>query len=175
MDVKALRLAVEDAGYELGEEVAVLEDVSVAADRETRQTKRRFMVALALAVVIMILGFVPDFTGKPYLLWLLATPVQFWAGLTFYRGMWSALRHRRADMNTLIAVGSSAAYFYSVVAVLFPGVFVKGVVEAPRYFCTTAMIIARILLGRYLEERAPRHRPPRPIKKLIGLRPIPPG
>jgi Cu+-exporting ATPase len=170
LDVKELRTAVADAGYELGEEVAVLEDVSVSAGRETRLLQRRFIVAIVLAAIVMVLGFVPEFTGKPYLLWALATPVQFWAGLPFYRGMWVALKHRRADMNTLIAVGSSAAYFYSIVAVLFPRLFVAGVVEPNLYFDTSSTIIALILLGRFLEARA-RGQTSAAIKKLIGLRP----
>jgi Cu+-exporting ATPase len=170
MDVKQLRSSVEDAGYELGEEVAVLEDVTVSAGRESKNLRDRFMVAIILAAAAMALGFISDFLGKPYLLWALATPVQFWAGLPFYRGMWSSLKHRRADMNTLIATGSSAAYFYSVVAVLFPSVFVKGLVEPHLYFDTSAMIIALILLGRFLEARA-RGQTSNAIKKLIGLRP----
>jgi Cu+-exporting ATPase len=118
----------------------------------------------------MSLGFAPDFTGKPYIMWVLATPVQFWAGLRFYRGAWGALKHRTADMNTLIAVGTSAAYFYSVVAVLFPGLFAARGLELHLYFDTSAMIIALILLGRYLEARA-KGRTSEAMKKLIGLQP----
>ena len=112
----------------------------------------------------------PSFAGKPYLLWALATPVQFWAGWRFYRGAWGALRHRTADMNTLIAVGTSAAYLYSVVAVLFPGLFTAGGLEPDLYFDTSAMIIALILLGRFLEARA-RGQTSEAIKKLIGMQP----
>jgi len=118
----------------------------------------------------MALMFTADFTGKPWVLLALATPVQFWAGARFYRGAWSALLHRTADMNTLIAVGSSAAYFYSVAAVISPGLFSGGGIEVPLYFDTSAMIIALILLGRYLEASA-KGRASNPIKKLIGLQP----
>jgi len=116
-----LRLAVKNAGYKLGPEVEALEDVTTAAQRETRALRNRLIIAIALGVSIMVIGWGPSFVGKPYLLWALATPVQFWAGWRFYRGTWGALRHKTADMNTLIAVGTSAAYFYSMVAVLFPG------------------------------------------------------
>jgi Cu+-exporting ATPase len=170
LDVAALRHAVSEAGYELGSESATIEDVSITAEREIKSLRSRFVTALTLGVIIMILGFVPGFSGKSYLLWALATPVQFWAGLRFYKGAWAALRHRRADMNTLIAVGSSAAYFYSVVAVLFPHVFVSGVIEAHLYFDTSSLIIALILFGRFLEARA-RGQTSGAIKKLIGLRP----
>jgi len=170
IDIPALRRAVSEAGYELGPETATIEDVSISAEREIKSLRSRFVVALSLGIIIMVLGFVPEFWGKAYLLWLLATPVQFWAGWRFYRGFWGALKHRRADMNTLIAVGSSAAYLYSVVAVLFPGAFVSGVIEPNLYFDTSALIIALILFGRFLEARA-RGRTSGAIKKLIGLRP----
>lgn len=170
VEVADLRRAVGDAGYTLGAEAETLEDVSRAARRETRTVRARFIVAITLAVVIMALMWVPAFAGRPYLLWALATPVQFWAGLRFYRGAWGALKHRTADMNTLIAVGTSAAYFYSLVAVIAPGIFTTGGLEANLYFDTSAMIIALILLGRFLEARARGHTSDA-IKKLIGLRP----
>ena len=108
-DVATLRRVVRDAGYELGSETETPEDVTTAARREIRGLGSRLILAVALAVLVMGLGFGPSFAGKPYLLWVLATPVQFWAGWRFYRGSWGALRHRTADMNTLIAVGTSAA------------------------------------------------------------------
>lgn len=170
VEVTDLRRAVEDAGYTLGAEAETLEDVSEASQCDTRAVRNRFIVAAVLAVIIMVLMWVPAFAGRPYLLWVLATPVQFWAGLRFYRGAWGALKHRTADMNTLIAVGTSAAYFYSVVAAIAPGIFTSGGLEANLYFDTSAMIIALILLGRFLEARA-RGRTSDAIKKLIGLRP----
>ena len=169
-EIADLRRAVKDAGYELGAEAETLEDVTTASQREIKAVMSRFIVAVALAAIIMALMWVPAFTGKLYLLWVLATPVQFWAGLRFYRGTWGALRHKTADMNTLIAVGTSAAYFYSVVAVLFPTIFTAGGLEAHVYFDTSAMIIALILLGRFLEARA-RGQTSAAIKRLIGLQP----
>ncbi len=165
-----LRQAVKDAGYELGLEAATLEDVTTAAQRELRGVRNRFIFAAILAASIMALMWVPSFGGKPYLLWVLATPVQFWAGWRFYRGAWGALRHKTADMNTLVAVGTSAAYFYSMIAVLFPGLFATAGVELGLYFDTSAMIITLILLGRFLETRA-RGQTSEAIKKLIGLNP----
>jgi Cu+-exporting ATPase len=170
LDVAALKHAVSEAGYELGEETATIEDVSLTAERDIKNLRSRFIVALTLGAIIMILGFLPMFRFEGYLLWALATPVQFWAGWRFYKGAWAALKHGRAEMNTLIAVGSSAAYFYSVAVVLFPGAFTSGMIEANLYFDTSALIIALILLGRFLEARA-RGRTSGAIKKLIGLRP----
>jgi Cu+-exporting ATPase len=165
-----MRRAVKDAGYELGPEAQALEDVSTAAQREIRVLRNRFIIAAILASAIMALGWGPSFVGKSYLLWALATPVQFWAGLRFYRGAWGALKHKTSDMNTLIAVGTSVAYFYSMIAVISPGLFAAGVLEPHLYFDTSAAIIALILLGRFLEARA-RGQTSEAIKKLIGMQP----
>jgi Cu+-exporting ATPase len=170
VEISELRRVVKDAGYELGDEAEMLEDVATASRRDIRNVRNRFVVAVALAAIVMALMWVPGFSGKAYLLWALATPVQFWAGLRFYRGAWGALKHRTADMNTLVAVGTSAAYFYSVVAVLFPSLFTAGGLEIHLYFDTSAMIIALILLGRFLEARA-KGQTSAAIKKLIGLQP----
>jgi len=165
-----LRQAVKDAGYELGSETERLEDITIAAQRELRDVRNRFIFAAILAASIMALMWTPSFAGKPYLLWALATPVQFWVGWRFYRGAWGTLRHKTADMNTLVAVGTSAAYFYSMIAILFPGFFTAAEVELGLYFDTSAMIITLILLGRFLETRA-RGQTSEAIKKLIGLNP----
>jgi Cu+-exporting ATPase len=96
--------------------------------------------------------------------------VQFWAGWRFYKGAWGALKHGTTDMNTLIAVGTSAAYIYSVVATLFPSLFTSNGLMAHVYFDTSSAIITLILLGRYLEARA-KGQTSEAIKKLIGLQP----
>src|SRR3972149_3535124 len=160
-----MRRAVKDAGYELGPEAQALEDVTTAAQREIRVLRNRFIVAVILASIIMALGFSPSFVGKPYLLWALATPVQFWAGLRFYRGAWGALKHRTSDMNTLIAVGTWVAYFGSMIAVISPSLFASEMLEPHLYFDTSVMIITLILLGRFLEARA-RGQTSEAIKKL---------
>ena len=169
-DIAEIRRAIADAGYELGAEVSGTEQSGEQNEKEVRALRNRFVPALIIGVAIMLLGFGPEFPGRGYLFWAMATPVQFWAGWPFYKGAWASLKHRRADMNTLIAVGSSAAYFYSVAALLFPGAFVSGVLEPMLYFDTSAVIIALILFGRYLETRA-KGRTSEAIKKLIGLRP----
>ena len=169
-DVAEMRRAVEEAGYGLGSEAATLEDVTTASQKEIRGLRNRFIFALTLAVVIMVLSMGPEFPAKPYLLWALATPVQFWTGWRFYKGMWGALKHKTADMNTLIAVGTSAAYFYSMVAVLAPGLFSAAGMGLGLYFDTSSMIIALILLGRFLESRA-KGQTSEAIKRLIGLKP----
>ena len=165
-----MRKAVDEAGYTLGKEIEGLEDVSDTAKKETRQVRNRFIIAAILTIPIVVMMLTPAFKGMEYLLWALATPVQFWAGWRFYKGAWGALRHRTTDMNTLIAVGSSAAYVYSVIATLFPGVFTSSGIMAHVYFDTSSAIITLILLGRYLEARA-KGQTSEAIKKLIGLQP----
>ncbi len=168
--VAGLKKAVSEAGYELGAEAGTLQDVVGVAAREARGVRNRLLLAVLFTVPLFVLSWVPDFPGKLFVLWALATPVQFWVGWRYYRGMWGALRHRTADMNTLIAVGTSAAYFYSVMVVLFPGLFASPALEAHVYFDTAAVIISLITLGKFLEARA-RGQTSAAIKKLIGLQP----
>jgi P-type Cu+ transporter len=167
-----LEMAIEGAGYGVVRE----EDSSVedSHEREYRTLKRDFLLAAALTTLIllgslpMMFGFMlPIPTGwLNVALLLLATPVQFWAGWRFYRGAWGALKHGRANMNTLVVIGTSAAYLYSAVATLAPGLFAAG--RADVYFDTSALIITLILLGRLLEARA-KGRTNEAIKKLAGL------
>jgi Cu+-exporting ATPase len=167
-----LEKAVEGAGYG----VVRVEESSVEDSREREYGKLRadFLLAAALTALIF-LGSLPHMFG--FMLpvpvgWLnlglfvLATPVQFWAGRRFYRGAWGALKHGQANMNTLVVMGTSAAYLYSAVATLAPGLFAGG--RADVYFDTSALIITLILLGRLLEARA-KGRTNEAIKKLAGL------
>ncbi len=169
-DVAEMQLAMEKAGYWLGAEATTLEDVTTAAQREIHSLRNSFFSAFALAIVIMVLSMAPDFSWKPLLLWTMATPVQFWAGWRFHKGAWAALRHKTADMNTLIAVGTSTAYFYSTAAAIAPVLFATTQTEPDLYFDTSSMIIALVLLGRFLESRA-RGQTSEAINKLIGLKP----
>ena len=101
---------------------------------------------------------------------LLTIPVVAWSGQQFYKGAWSGLRHRTADMNTLIAVGTGAAFLYSVVATAVPGMFTRAGLPADVYYEAVAAIIALILLGRLLEARA-KGRTSVAIRRLAALRP----
>ncbi len=169
-----MRRAVEDAGYSL---VAALGDEpdEAATPQDVAVLRDKFVVSLAAAAAIMVLmavGSVGD--GLPFrvdfLLLAMATPVQIWAGSQFYRGAWGALKHGTSNMNTLIAVGTSVAYLYSVAVTLFRGTaFFEGqAVET--YFDTSTAIIGLVLLGRYLEARAKR-RASNAIRALMGLQP----
>jgi len=149
--------------------------------RHLADTRRRLIVATILTIPILgglaamtVAPFLPMVLMNPWLQLALATPVQFYAGWPFYKGAWKVLRHGATDMNTLIAVGTSAAYFYSLAAILVPDFFrAAGVVtdgQLPLYFDTSSAIITLILLGRFLEARARSHTSDA-IKKLIGLAP----
>jgi Cu+-exporting ATPase len=187
--------AVEAAGYiarleqaaTAGHDADVAEAAQARSERDASAAKhlaglrRRLIVSTVLTLPILgglarmtIAPWLPAILSDPLFQLALATPVQFWAGWPFYAGAWTALRHRAADMNTLIAVGTSAAYLYSVAAILFPSFFeaagLAGEAGVPLYFDTATAIITLILLGRYLEARARLHTSDA-IRKLIGLAP----
>ena len=186
--------AVKAAGYEVAGPVAVattgdetgekaedageLVDVAEAARNAAyRALKVKVVVGFALSLVIFAgtmqphwFPFLPDWLHSGYVLWALATPVQFWVGGHFYTTAWSALRHGTTTMNTLIAMGSSAAYLYSVTGVLAPGFFEDRGLNVPLYFDTAALIITLILFGRLLEARA-KGQTGAAIRSLIGLQP----
>lgn len=164
----------------LGYEALVKEEIKTDKEKEARLNeirtlRNKFIVGAVLSAIIFPgsfpewFPFVPSFLQSLYVLFLLTIPVQFWVGWQFYRGFWSALKAKTADMNTLIAVGTTAAFLYSVVATFFPSFF-KGAVETAVYYDTAAIIITLIVLGRYLEAIARGHTSDA-IKKLMGLQP----
>ena len=178
-DPQTLEEAIFAAGYGVfhaaeGEDQEEAEQA--AREREYVKLRRSFFVALGFSAVIligslpMIFPWLPRFLTDPVLLWILATPVQFWIGGRYYRAAWVQLKHRAADMNTLIAVGTSAAYFYSAAAVVFPRFFESGGIHPAVYFDTSAVIITLILFGKVLEARA-KGRTSEAIRKLAGLQP----
>ena len=164
---------IEDIGY--GATPIIDERPSDTADREKNEREaeiqkyRRWVIIsavfsfpLALNMLLEVYwghGKVPVL-GNLYLQWLLATPVQFWVGLDFYRDAYNSLKNGSANMSVLVAIGTSAAYFFSVVNVFSP----HGMV----YFETSAILITLILLGKLLEARA-KGRTSDAIKKLMGL------
>jgi Cu+-exporting ATPase len=184
--LEEIRAAVEKAGYKVirtespdgaaGVSEPELDVERRAREREYRGLRSRFGWGLAASLVILLgsmghgLPVVPAFLHEPVVLWLLTTPVQFWVGARFYRGAWAALGHRRADMNTLVAVGTSAAYAYSLAATLAPRIFSSGGLRPDLYFDTSAVIITLVLFGRMLEARA-KGRVSEAIKRLAGLQP----
>ena len=186
VELSVLQAAVEGAGYRVegfndsGDQERELERLSKV--KEIRELRNRLLFAGTGAILLFLGTFgvfpwVSNLMGRsyyPFLLWALATPVQFWAGSTFYTSGLGALRHRTSNMHTLIALGTTVAYGYSAAVVLLdafsPGVLADNGIEAKVYFDTAAIIVALILLGRFLEAGA-RGRTSEAIRRLIGLRP----
>ncbi|MEN8265125.1 MAG: heavy metal translocating P-type ATPase, partial [Nitrospirota bacterium] len=181
--MRDFRKALKDIGYDIVEiepgEDAV-EKEKQEREKEYKKLKTKLITGAALTIPLFFLVFregiglsaiveIPRQTGF-LLQFLIQTPVQFWVGWQFYTGAMAAARHKTTNMNTLIAVGTSAAYLYSVMATFIPSVFeIKGY-SAEVYFDTAAAIIVLILLGRLLEARA-KGQTSEAIKKLIGLQP----
>ena len=161
---------VESVGYGVVRHAAEA-DERAARQGELSALQQRLVFSLAATALILLvthLRLLP-MGLEPWALLALATPVQFWAGWQFYRGLWVALRAGFADMNTLIAVGTSAAYGYSLVATIAPGAALRAGAEGHLYYDTAAMIVTLILLGRGLEARA-KGRASEAIRRLAGLR-----
>ena len=179
--VRDLKRAVQEAGYQVLEvkEEDIVEKERLVREAELSRVKWKFITGAFLLAPILILmyGATPlekwfGLSKKMnfFIQFLLATPVQFWAGWQFYVGFWKAARHKTSDMNTLIAVGTSAAYLYSLIVTFGSHlIMVKGLM-VDVYFDTSAAIIVLILLGRFLEARA-KGKTSEAIKKLIGLQP----
>jgi Cu+-exporting ATPase len=187
---KSIGRAIEDFGYRVhevsGGDGSASDSERAAREAESRDLLRKLWVAALLSLPVLVIAMSHgrisflNFPGVNWLQLLLTTPVVFYCGWQFYRGAWAAFRHRAADMNTLIAVGTGTAFIYSVAATLAPGFFaattnnmagMEGMTNAsaaPVYFEAASVIIALILLGRLLESRA-RGRTSEAIRKLIGL------
>ncbi|HEU5432810.1 MAG TPA: heavy metal translocating P-type ATPase, partial [Thermomicrobiales bacterium] len=192
-DVATLRGAVERAGYRVGETPAAIayepSDVvlptdlprqrpardprEIERDREIADLKRKSLISLAVGLAMMALMYVPlpvpMVDIAPFLL-IAATAVQFWAGSVFYRQAWAAARHGATNMNTLVAVGTSVAYGYSAFVTLWPDLAARWGYPYHLYYESAVIIIALILLGRWLEARAKRQTG-EAIKALVGLQP----
>ncbi|MFD1470262.1 heavy metal translocating P-type ATPase [Hymenobacter caeli] len=178
-----LKEAVVNAGYSVLERApdTSAAERSAEIDRQKalayQQLKRRFGVAVGLVVLIMPLSMLmlwPALMQRVntqwlnYLLLLLTLPVLGYSGREFYASAWNGFRHRSANMDTLIAVGTGAAFGYSLVATVAPGFFTSRGLVPEVYYDTTATIIALILLGKVLELRA-KTQTSAAMKSLIGL------
>jgi Cu+-exporting ATPase len=176
--VADLRRVIREAGYEpleVAEGGSPADREREARDRAIRTLRRRLSVGAVLTVPVVLGSMHHWFPWAPAILrdfWMLlalTTPVQFWVGAQFYRGAWAAIRHRTSDMNTLIAVGTSAAYVYSLAMTVAPDFFERRGITPAVHFETAAVIVTLVLLGRLLEARA-RGRASEAMKRLMGLR-----
>ncbi|TAN57653.1 copper-translocating P-type ATPase [Patescibacteria group bacterium] len=146
-----------------------------AREKETSELKRKFLIGLILSIPIffgsypMWFPWMPEILTDFRILLLLTIPVQFWVGLQFLRGMIAGFRHRSADMNTLIGIGTLAAFFFSAGVTFFPEIFPEKL-RGDIYYDTSAVIITLIILGRYFEALT-RGKASQAIRALVGLQP----
>ncbi|NEQ31423.1 MAG: heavy metal translocating P-type ATPase [Leptolyngbya sp. SIO4C5] len=181
--LEQIQAAVAEAGYEaspvedlgLGEE-----DAQAQAERRAEQRSLLTKVIISgLVSGVIVVGSIPAMTGltipgwpmflhNPWLQLILATPVLFWCGQSFFVGAWKAFWHRSANMNTLIALGTGTAYLYSIFVTLLPTVLISQGLAPEVYYEAAVVIITLLLLGRYLEDRA-RGQTSDAIRQLMGL------
>ncbi|HYO48074.1 MAG TPA: heavy metal translocating P-type ATPase [Gemmatimonadota bacterium] len=177
--------AVRRAGYEartVGDAAREVAECAESRKAELASIRRRWLVAFGLWLPFGAFEMVPHLlmlagvhlrgwpTLPSWLQLLLATPILAYSGRHFFIGAWKGLKHRSADMNTLVATGTGAAYAYSAVATAAPGVFRAAGIEPYVYFEAAATIVTLILLGTWLEVRA-KGRTGEAIRALLGLQP----
>ena len=172
-DILKLQKAVQGVGYDL-----LIEDESTQQEtlenihaEKFRELKKKTIWAIILALPVVVIGMF--FMDMPYaneIMWLFATPVVFWLGKDFYVNAWNQAKHRSANMDTLVALSTGIAYLFSVFNMLFPDFWLQRGLHAHVYFEAAAVIIAFILLGRLLEEKA-KGNTSTALKKLMGLQP----
>ncbi len=169
-----MQKAVQAVGYDLlipspdAEEQATLEEIQ---ESNYRSLKRKTMWAVGLSIPLVTIGMF--FMNMPYaneIMWVLATPIVLWFGRDFYKNAWMQLKYRRANMDTLVALSTGIAYVFSLFNLFFPAYWETRGLHAHVYFEAAGVIIAFILLGRLLEERA-KGNTTQSLKKLIGLQP----
>jgi Cu+-exporting ATPase len=166
-NINIITKAVVDVGYEaqiIPADLGIEDDTGdKEQQREERNLQRRVLIGAILSILLVIGSLshfnltLPSWLARlenPWLQLALASPVQFWVGREFQISAWKAFRHRTADMNTLIALGTSIAFFYSLWVTLNPNYFTTQGLSAEVYYEATAMIITLTLLGRWLENRA---------------------
>ncbi|MDO4165296.1 MAG: heavy metal translocating P-type ATPase [Bacteroides sp.] len=170
---ESLQQAVQAAGYDLviASQEEAEEEVEQAHEQKYQSLKFRTIGAILLSVPVMVISmFFMDMPYGGYIMWVLSTPVVFWLGRGFFINAWKQLKHRSANMDTLVANSTGIAYLFSVFNVLFPEFWLSRGIQPHVYFEASSVIIAFILLGRLLEERA-KGNTSSAIKKLMGLSP----
>ena len=183
IDIEGIQRAVEEAGYSAfplqPEMVTGDEDAEkVARSRESRDLQRKVVTGGVISILLVLgslsamtgikLPLIPAWLSNPWFQMGLTAPVQFWCGYSFYINTWKSFKRHAATMDTLIALGTSAAYFYSVFATVFPQFLINQGLMPEVYYETAAIVITLILLGRLFENRA-RGQTSEAIRALIGL------
>ena len=183
-NIEKIQAAVDVAGYSAfslqGQEMITGEDDAEKASRmaESRALIRKVVVGGVISTILVVgslsmmtglnLPLIPAWLSNQWFQLVLTAPVQFWCGYSFYVNSWKALKRHAATMDTLIALGTSAAFFYSVFTTLLPNFFINQGLMPEVYYETAAIVITLILLGRLFENRA-RGQTSEAIRKLVGL------
>ncbi len=166
--------SIAKTGYTLELEEKSEEIVLAERRKELQRLRNKVFTSLALGGLILwgsfpgLMNTAPAILHNFWVQMLLATPVQFWAGLEFYRTAIAALKNRTSNMDTLVALGTTVAYLYSAVVTIFPNVFMGLGIEIMPYFDVATIVIGLILLGRYFEAKA-KAGTSSAIKKLVEL------
>lgn len=168
LELKEIISIIRDIGYD----VDIEGDITIRAQKEEAELKRSFIWSASFSAVIMVFSMWMVFPHHVinYVLLVLTLPIQFYFGLRFHKATILNLKHFTADMNTLISVGTSAAFFYSAFVTFFPHIIIAAGMKTVAYFDSSAMIITLILLGRFLESKA-KTRTYTAIKMLYELSP----
>nr|WP_322625523.1 heavy metal translocating P-type ATPase [uncultured Flavobacterium sp.] len=174
-DPHKLKAALQSVGYDLMiDESEEAGDSLAELQREHyNDLKRRTIWSVSLSVPLVIIGMVPVFMNEmwaPYIMWILATPVVGYFGRQFFVGAYKQAKHRSANMDTLVALSTGVAYLFSVFNTLFPDFWHQRGLHAHVYFEASAVVIAFVLLGKLLEDRA-KAKTSSAIKSLMGLQP----
>ena len=170
---EALQQAVQAAGYDLliNQDGNTLEEAEEAHNKKFSALKFRTTWAIILSMPVVIIGmFFMDMPHANLIMWALSTPVVFWLGRGFFTSAWKQLQHGSANMDTLVAISTGTAYLFSLFNMLFPDFWLSRGIHPHVYFEAASVIIAFILLGRLLEEKA-KGNTSTAIKKLMGLQP----
>lgn len=165
--------ALRPIGYDLliEEEEKSAEALEILQEKRYNDLKQRTVWAIILTFPLVIIGmFLMSIPYANYIMWILSTPVVFWLGIGFYINAWKQLKHRSSNMDTLVALSTGIAYFFSVFNTLFPAFWYEKGIYPHVYFEASAVIISFILLGKLLEEKA-KGNTSFAIKKLMGLQP----
>ena len=182
--IQEIQDAVEEAGYSSyslqEQEMVTGEDDAEKAARkaESRDLMLKIIVGGVISLILIFgslpmmtgleLPFIPAWLHNAWLQLILTAPVQFWCGYRFYIGAWKAFKRHAATMDTLIALGTSAAFFYSLFATIFPDFFLNQGLMPEVYYETAAVVITLILLGQWFENRA-KGQTSDAIRKMMGL------
>ncbi len=173
---KILSSAVANVGYQalIDEELQSEDQEKIRKQKELAALKQKVILSLIFGGLILwgsfpgLMNTAPKILQNFWLQFILATPIQLWVGWEFYRGAILSLKHRAANMDTLVALGTTVAFIYSVFVTLLPNIVKRAGIEPVPYFDVSTIIIGLILLGRYFEARA-KAGTSEAIKKLIGL------